>query len=131
MPVTQLSRSEVMTLLYDKLNTIREEADTILDPEAQKPGDLSHAGKRIRRIAIEAKRAAALIDTYEICSKAGHCTHCGKTYDEHLEERPPHESGAPLVRAKDRAAPRCVELKKFFESIEIETYQGVQIAEVG
>ncbi len=124
--VTHLSRSELMTLLYDKLHTIREEADTILDPDADKPGDLSHAMTRLKRISLEAKRAADLINTHEVCSKTGHCWHCGKSYDEHQEQ-----SGGVNAAVKSKNEPRCMALKRFFESMEIETYQGVQIVEVG
>lgn len=124
--ITQLSRKELMTLLYDKLETIREEASELMDPDAEVPADLSHAMMRLKRIAIEAKRAASLIDTYEVCSRAGHCSFCGKTYEEHLDQRPPGER----VRLKHPPdEPRCVMLKRFFDSLEVETYQGVQIVE--
>lgn len=124
--VTHLSRSELMTLLYDKLHTIREEADTLLDPDAAKPSDLSHAMTRLKRISLEAKRAADLINTHEVCSKTGHCWHCGKTYEEHQEQ----SEGRITPSVKSRNDPRCMALKRFFESMEIETYQGVQIVEV-
>lgn len=125
--VTQLSRSEVMSLLYDKLTTIRDECDVLIDPDANDWRDLPQAKERLKRIALEARRAAALIDTHEICSKAGHCLHCGKAYEEHDEQR----SEGARAKVPSNKDPRCMALKRFFESMEIETYQGVQIVEVG
>jgi hypothetical protein len=132
MPVTHLSRQELMSLLYDKLQTIRDEADEIVDPDVREPRHLPSAKLRLKRIAVEARRAASLIETYEIVSKAGHCLHCGKTYEEH-EERAKLPEGGVLVRAKDLSpdGSRCNALKALFESVEIETYQGVQVVECG
>ena len=128
MPVTYLSRSALMSLLFDKLSTIRDEADEMINPDASDPRDLPQAKQRLKRIALEARRAAALIETNEIAAKSGHCLHCGKTYEEHLDERPKRTEGE-LVRAKKDSDLRCIALKNFFESMEIETYQGIIVVE--
>jgi len=131
--VTQLSRAEVMTLLYDKVMLIRGEAEEIEDEP--KPAKISEYKARLKRIMVEAKRAASLIDTYERTWKVGHCLHCGETYDDHAEfhQVGPLPPGAPRVKPKnlENPPPRCNALRKFFESAEIETYQGVRIDEVG
>jgi len=132
MPVTHLSRSELMQLLYDKASLIRSEAEDI-DSESESRLSLADARKRMKRIGIEAKRCAALIESYEMVAKSGHCLHCGKPYSEHHDLTPPLPPGEPRVRFKGEAPaePQCRALQRFFESLEIETYQGLQIVEVG
>lgn len=128
MPITHLSRSEVTTLMFDKVQLIIAEASNIEGDDGRL--NLTDAKKRLKRIAIEAKRAAALLETHERVWKSGHCLHCAKPYADHLDEKPPLEPGQ--VRAKyPPSEPRCLALKKFFESVEIETYQGVLLDEAG
>jgi hypothetical protein len=128
MPITQLSRAEVTALMFDKVQLILTEAQEVEGDHGRI--DLKDALRRLKRIAIEARRAAALLETHERTWTAGHCLHCGHPYAAHLDDRPPLEAGQ--VRAKyPPSEPRCAALKRFFESLEIETYQGVQIVEVG
>lgn len=126
MATTQLSRAEVTSLLFDKLTFIRDEADFMSDGEI-KSRDFPDVTKRFKRIAIEARRAAALLETYQRVAKAGHCLHCGKTYAEH-EENPLRLEDEVRVRTKkEPPSPICYALKKLFESVEVETYAGVLI----
>jgi hypothetical protein len=101
--VTQLSRAEVMTLLYDKVTQIREEAEQIEDEP--KPAKLGEYKARLKRIVIEAKRAASLIETHERTWKEGHCLYCGETYEAHMEVHPPLLPGEPRVKGKRPGAP--------------------------
>lgn len=130
MAVTQLSRSEVMTLLYDKVHLIRSEAEEI-EGEGEVRLNLTDAKKRLKRIAVEAKRCASLIETYQAVATAGHCLHCGKPYSEHHELSAPLPEGAPRVRVKgdDPNAVACRALQRLFESVEVEAYQGFKIEE--
>jgi hypothetical protein len=133
MPVrTHLSRSELTSLLFDKLHVIVGECEEV-DKEHYKASNaqLADTKARLKRIAVEARRAASLIETHERVAKAGHCLHCGKKYEEHLvapESLPP---GAPRVRLKgeEDPPPMCRALQQFFESAEIETYQPLELQE--
>lgn len=127
--VTQLSRAEVMSLLFDKLSLIRDEADVMQDGEI-KPRDFPDVTKRFKRIAVEARRAASLLETYERVAKSGHCLHCGKTYAEHAEAPLRLEDEVRVRAKKEPPSPICYALKKLFESVEVETYQGVAIDHV-
>jgi hypothetical protein len=114
--LVHLSRSEVLELIFGKLTLIREECESI-DSEDSRPTERDLLGliKSFRRIAVEAKRAASLIETHTHVAKAGHCIHCGKTYSEHdsddqRKEKKP-DSFLPTHRAKPvvmgRAASPC------------------------
>lgn len=132
---THLSRSEVLELVYGKLQTIREEAERV-DADESRPTqrDLLGLIKSFRRIAIEAKRAASLIETHTHVAKAGHCVFCGKTYEEHeTDAKRREESGGvvPKRLAKEGAEPpRCLALQRLFESAELELYQPLPMLEV-
>ncbi len=129
---THLSGSELATLVFDKLHTIIGECEEI-DREEYKPtgSKLADIKARLKRIAVEARRAASFIETYERVAKAGHCLHCGKTYAEHLAVPKPLPPGVPKARFKgdEDAPPRCRALQQFFESAEIETYQPLELDE--
>lgn len=66
MKATHLSRAEVLTLVFDKLRLIEEETDASLKNEESTRGRQSVADmrSRLKRIAVEARRAAALIETF-------------------------------------------------------------------
>jgi hypothetical protein len=125
-----LSRSELTQLVYDKLQIIGGEVEEInQDEHKATPARLADMKARLRRIGIEAKRAASLIETHEPLASAGHCLHCGKTYAEHDDEPRPRAPGESLVRAKDEAYIRCRALKAYFESLELETYAPIDLVE--
>lgn len=128
-----LSRSEVLELVFGKLQLIREECERI-DREDSRPTerDLLDIIKSFRRIALESKRAASLIETHTHVAKGGHCIHCGKTYEEHEtdEKRREQTDVLPKVRAKPGGdGPRCVALQRLFDSVELETYQPLAMLE--
>jgi hypothetical protein len=131
---THLSRSEVMTLLFDKLSIISGECSEYVHDGDIAARNLPDLKLRLRRIALEAKRAASLIETYEHAAKAGHCLHCGKTYEEHDDKlAQPLPEGSPRVRAKGATSDepqRCRALRAYFESVEVETYKPLQLQEV-
>jgi hypothetical protein len=127
-----LSRSELTQLVYDKLQIIGGEVEEIQQDEHKAtPARLADMKARLRRIGIEAKRAASLIETHEPLAKAGHCLHCGKPYAEHDDEPRPRAPDEPRIRVKGdpEAPPRCRALKAYFESLEIETYAPLDLAE--
>ena len=132
---THLSRSEVLELVYGKLMVIREEAERV-DADGERPTqrDLLDLIRAFRRIVVEAKRAASLIETHTHVATAGHCIHCGKTYADHdTDAKRREESGGvvPKRLAKEGAeAPRCLALQRLFESIELELYQPLPMLEV-
>lgn len=126
---THLSRSEVAMLLFDKVSLIEAEAKEI---DSGFEGKLSlekmaDAKRRLKRIVIEARRAASLIETYQDVAKAGHCLYCGKTYAEHEDESLRIEDAVRVRAKKDPPAALCYALRKLFESVEVETYQAVRI----
>ncbi len=126
---THLSRSEVLELIYGKLQLIREEAESI-DGEDSRPTERDLLGliKSFRRIAIEAKRAASLIETHTHVAKGGHCIHCGKTYEEH--EGDSADGVTPRRHAKEGSEKsRCLALQRLFESLELETYQPLEVVD--
>ncbi len=130
-----LSRSEVLELVFGKLQLIREECESIDSDDARPTQrDLLGLIKSFRRIAIEAKRAASLIETHTHVATAGHCIHCGKSYAEHdTAEKRKEESGGmvPKRLAKEGTEPpRCLALQRLFESIELELYQPLPMLEV-
>jgi hypothetical protein len=128
---THLSRNEVTVLLYDKLLLIEAEAGEAQQHEGKwTAAHLADTKARLKRIAVEARRAASLIETHEACAKAGHCLHCGKTYGEHEELPGPLPEGV-RVRPKqhDEAAPRCLAMRHLFESVEVETYRPLAMLE--
>jgi len=127
---THLSRGEVMTLLYDKLHLIQGECEAYCGEDADlNARKLADVKKRLKRIAVEARRAASLIETYEHIAKAGHCLHCGQTYEEHSPTETPLPDGAPRVRVKgaEPEQPRCYALQRLFESVELETYKPLAL----
>ena len=130
---TQLSRSEVDLLVFDKLELIKSECEELEHWKDGKLGgeDITAIRKHLARIQVEAKRAASLIESYGLVSKSGHCLHCGKTYAEHEDLHPAHVrmQDEPRVKPNDPNASRCRALQKYFESAEVETYQYVAIAE--
>lgn len=130
---THLSRSEVLELVFGKLLVIREECERI-DHEDSRPTerDLLDIIKSLRRIALESKRAASLIETHCHVAKSGHCVHCGKTYEEHETDEKRRETRDVLP--KKLANPevdhiRCLALQRLFESVELETYQPLAMLE--
>jgi hypothetical protein len=133
--LVHLSRSEVLELVYGKLIVIREECESI-DREDSRPThrDLLDLIKSFRRIAVEAKRAASLIETHTHVAKAGHCSHCGKTYAEHdTDAKRGEESGGTFPKRHAKAGtegPRCCALQRLFESVELELYQPLPMVEV-
>lgn len=91
-----------------------------------------NAQRCLKRIAIEAKRAASLIETHTHVAKAGHCIHCGKMYDEHETDEKRRETRELLP--KKLANPevekaRCLALQRLFDSVELETYQPLAMLE--
>jgi hypothetical protein len=131
-----LSRSEVLELVYGKLMVIREEAESI-EGEDSRPTerDLLDLIKSFRRIAVEAKRAASLIETHTHVAKAGHCVHCGKTYAEHDTDEQGREKRGGLLPNRRPINPqieqaRCLALQRLFESVELELYQPLPMTEV-
>lgn len=134
-----LSRSEVLELVFGKLQLIREECDRI-DHEDSRPTerDLLDIIKSFRRINLESKRAASLIATHCHVAKGGHCIHCGKTYEEHETDDARTEQHAAIGRQAllpkkpalpGGAGPRCLALQRLFDSVELETYQPLAMLE--
>lgn len=135
--LVHLSRSEVLELVFGKLNLIESEAQSAAEKERLDGEftlhDLKNAQRCLKRIAIEAKRAASLIETHTQVATAGHCVHCGKTYAEHdSDEKRREESGGvfPKRLAKEDVPLRCLALQRLFESVELELYQPLPMVEV-
>lgn len=137
---THLSRSEVLELVFGKITMIESECQAAADREEAvgHGGDrtlkeLQDVQRRLKRIAIEARRAASLIETHTHVAMAGHCVHCGKTYAEHDSDVAREADGArflPKKHAKPGAeGPRCLALQRLFDSVELETYQPLPVTE--
>lgn len=134
--LVHLSRSEVLELVYGKLHLIQGECEEVTREESRPTQrELLDILRRFKRIAIEARRAASLIETHTHVASAGHCTHCGKTYEEHDsdEERQAKREGGllPKTLAKEGGVqgPRCMALQRLFDSLELETYQPLPMLE--
>lgn len=131
-----LSRSEVLELVYGKLMVIEGECQEMAEREEYARHDqLEDVQRRLKRIAIEAKRAASLIETHTRVAKAGHCIHCGKTYAEHDSDEKRREERPDGLLPKKLANPaidklRCLALQRLFESVELDTYQPLPMVEV-
>ncbi len=131
-----LSRSEVLELVYGKLQVIEGECSEIQDREAHARYDnLPALQQRLKRIAIEAKRCASLIETHTRVATAGHCIHCGKTYAEHDSDAKRREGKPDGLLPRKLANPaidslRCLALQRLFESVELDTYQPLPMVEV-
>lgn len=126
---THLTRAEIMTLVYDKLQIISAEMDAAQDGE-DNPARFRSLKPRLKRVVVEARRAASLIETYERHWTAGHCLHCGKSYQEHDEQRaqePLEASVRVRIKGEESGPPRCRALRALFESMEIETYQALKL----
>ncbi len=129
---THLSRSEVLELVFGKLQLIQQEAEECTDRENGKVtmAELAAIQRRLMRCALEAKRAASLIETHTHVVKAGHCVHCGKTYEEHAADDMPREGVMPRVHSRATDRPPCLALQRLFDSVELETYQPLRIETV-
>lgn len=125
---TQLSRQEVMSLVFEKLMLIQGEVEEAENEHEKGIKLIGNIKNRLKRIVVEARRAASLIETHERHWTVGHCLHCGLTYQEHDDEAARLAPGV-RVRAKniDNPEARCCALRRLFESVEIETYQSVKL----
>jgi len=125
------SRSELLTLLYDKLQRIHDEVE-----HAQDGGEQSYTGRKLKTlkqrmtlISVESKRCLALIDDYETHWMAGTCLHCRRPFAEHSEfgfKMP----DVPRVTTKmdnddETRPPYCYGQVDRYESLELATYQGL------
>lgn len=131
-----LSRSEVLELVFGKINLIEQECESASEKEHREGGftlkDLTDAQRCLKRIAIEARRAASIIETHAHVAQAGHCIHCGKTYEEHDTDEKRRETRELLPKKlanPDVDHVRCIALRRLFESVELETYQPLQMVE--
>jgi hypothetical protein len=134
--LVHLSRSEVLELVFGKLHLIEAECQEMTDEDAVawRPAKLADVQRRLKRIALEAKRAASIIETHTHAAKGGHCVYCGLSYEEHDTDearRAKGEDVLPKQHAKDGSErPRCLALQRLFESVELETYQPLPMMEV-
>lgn len=134
-----LSRSEVLELVFGKLMLIEQEAQSAAEKERQDGKftlhDLQNAQRCLKRIATEAKRAASIIETHTHVAKAGHCVHCGKTYEDHDSDQKRRDDRPEGLLPRKLANPavdglRCLALQRLFESVELDTYQPLPMLEV-
>lgn len=125
-PSVHLSRQELLTLIFDKLENMRAELEH-MDGESK----LTPIRKRTAVVAAEALRIQRLIEEHAAIADFGHCVYCGKTIDEHVDAMtdplPPDAKVSPKGEAE--RPPSCRYLRGLFDSLELATYQPLPLPE--